>query len=212
MSSYNRQMAYQGNKKVGRYHHGNLRKALIAKAVDLLEQEGVSALSLRRIARDTGVSQAAPYSHFQSKKELLTAVCIEGTEWFGAYMSKAAAGRQGIDRIAGLANGYIHFALDHPALFHLMCTRTAAESADASGKVPEVFSEGYQMLEDALAAAPLLHLDEEQRQLDIPLAWGQVHGLTHLLLEGRIAPQTFGYEDLDQFIIAVVDRFLQNKT
>ena len=70
----------------------------------------------------------------------MTAVCIEGTEWFGAYMSKAAAGRQGIDRIAGLANGYIHFALDHPALFHLMCT---LDSCGVSWMhrvgVPEVF-------------------------------------------------------------------------
>jgi AcrR family transcriptional regulator len=79
------------------YHHGNLREALITNAVTILEDDGVEALTLRRVARDTGVSQAAPYSHFRDKKDLITAVCLEGTKWFGEYMSREAAGRAGRD-------------------------------------------------------------------------------------------------------------------
>ena len=210
MSSYNGPMSVLDKKKLGKYHHGNLRATLIASAVNLLEIEGVAALSLRRIARESGVSEAAPYSHFRNKKDLLTAVCVEGTVWFGQYMQRKAAGRQGIDYLAGLATGYIHFAMDHPALFQLMNTRNVSESLDDEGRVPKVFAEGYEMLAAGLAAAPLQHFGVDQQQLDIPLAWAQVYGLANLLLEGRITPEAYGFDDLESFIEALVNKFLQN--
>lgn len=203
-------MSKPNRKKTGSYHHGNLREALVTNAVNLLENEGVSALTLRRIARESGVSQAAPYSHFRNKNDLLTAVCITGTEWFGEYMAREAAGKQGAAYLAGLGIGYIHFALDHPALFRLMNTRDVAEAVDESGRVPDVFNEGYQMLTNALADAPLQHFGSNQQQLDVPLAWGYVHGIAHLLLEGRITPEAFGFDDLESFIQATVKRFLQS--
>jgi hypothetical protein len=63
-----------------------------------------------------------------------------------------------------------------------------------------------------LAATPLTHFGKEQQQLDIPLAWAQVYGLSNLLIEGRIAPQDYGFEDLESFIAAVANRFLQNNS
>ena len=60
------------------YHHGDLRRALIDAARRLLESEGPSALSLRAVAREAGVSPAAPYHHFKDKGELLDAVAGEG--------------------------------------------------------------------------------------------------------------------------------------
>ncbi len=97
-------MGKSDNSKMGKYHHGNLREALISNAVTIIEQDGVQALTLRRVARDTGVSQAAPYSHFRDKNDLITAVCLEGTKWFGEYMRREAAGREGPDYLAGLAS------------------------------------------------------------------------------------------------------------
>jgi len=203
-------MGNQNKKKAGAYHHGNLRTALVSGAVKLLEAEGVAALSLRRVARNAGVSQAAPYGHFSDKEDLLSAVCVQGTEWFGDYMRRAAAGREGPDYIAGLAMGYIRFALDHPALFQLMNTRPPSAAADETGAVPAVFLEGYDMLVNAVTDSPLSHFGPEQRQLDVPLAWGQVHGIANLLLERRIAPETFGFADLESFVTAIVNKFLQN--
>lgn len=210
LSSYTPSMSAKGEHQGSKYHHGNLRAALIANAIKLIEAEGVAALSLRQIARDTGVSQAAPYSHFASKKDLITAVCIEGTKWFGESMRRSAEGRQGVDYLAGLALGHIKFALAHPALFRLMSTRDVAEAVDATGKVPEIFDEGYQMMVAALVRTPLQHFGMEQQQLNIPLAWSQVYGLSNLLIEGRVTPQTYGFSDLDAFVVALMDRFLQN--
>jgi hypothetical protein len=81
---------------------------------------------------------------------------------------------------------------------------------DEQGKVPEIFFEGYQMMAKGLADSPLHHFGLKQQQLDIPLAWGQVHGITNLLLERRIKPEDYGFDELESFIKAVMDRFLQN--
>lgn len=176
----------------------------------ILEESGVEALSLRRVARDTGVSQAAPYSHFRDKNDLITAVCLEGTKWFGEYMSREAAGRDGPDYLAGLAIGHIRFALDHRALFRLMSTTDISEAVAKVADAPKVLMEGYLMLANGLAVSPLLHFGSEQQQLDIPLAWAQVYGLTNLLVERRITPQAHGFDDLESFVVALVNRFLQN--
>ena len=203
-------MSNLSHKRAGKYHHGDLRRALVATAVDILEREGETALTLRRIARDTGVSQAAPYAHFASKKDLLTAVCIEGTVRFGEYMKAQAAGKQGRDYLGGLAIGHIKFGLEHPAVFRLMSTRDIIESLDPRGNVPEIFSEGYQLMVDGLTTAPLDHFGLTDRQLDIPIAWGQIYGLTNLLIEGRVTPEAYGFDDMEAFIVALVNRFIQS--
>src|ERR1700742_1157852 len=71
------------------YHHGDLRRALIDAATRLLETEGPSALSLRAVAREAGVSPAAPYHHFKDKGELLAAVAQQGWEMLNASLGKA---------------------------------------------------------------------------------------------------------------------------
>lgn len=203
-------MGKSDNSKMGKYHHGNLREALISNAVTIIEQDGVQALTLRRVARDTGVSQAAPYSHFRDKNALISAVCLEGTKWFGEYMRREAAGKEGSDYLAGLAIGHIRFGLEHRALFRLMSTTDISEATADIADAPEVLTEGYLMMANALAVSPLSHFGSEQQQLDIPLAWGQVYGLTNLLIEGRITPQAHGFDDLESFIAALVNRFLHN--
>jgi len=60
------------------YHHGDLRNALILKALDMLDDKGVASLSLREIARETGVGHNAPYRHFKNKTELLEALASVG--------------------------------------------------------------------------------------------------------------------------------------
>ena len=60
------------------YHHGDLRRALLDAAVRHIATDGVDALSLRALARDVGVTHAAPYRHFESKGHLLAAIAEEG--------------------------------------------------------------------------------------------------------------------------------------
>src|SRR4029078_7548187 len=103
------------------YHHGDLRRALVDAARRLLEAEGPSALSLRAVAREAGVSPAAPYHHFKDKCELLDAVAHEGWEQLGegvaAARSAAPCNKSALTEI-GLA--YVKFARENPALYRVM--------------------------------------------------------------------------------------------
>src|SRR5690349_24505577 len=84
------------------YHHGDLRRALVDAARRLLEAEGPSALSLRAVAREAGVSPAAPYHHFKDKAELLDAVAQEGWEMLQVMMEEAKALAVGLEQLTAL--------------------------------------------------------------------------------------------------------------
>src|SRR5450631_4402598 len=122
------------------YHHGDLRRALIDAASRVLEAEGPSALSLRAVAREAGVSPAAPYHHFKDKGDLMDAVAHEGWMELGAAVAKARS--QAPDARAAMTNigvAYVCFARDNPALYRIMydsaCDRATmgdqAEKADS---------------------------------------------------------------------------------
>src|ERR1700754_1960907 len=99
------------------YHHGDLRRALIDAARRVLEQEGPAALSLRAVAREAGVSPAAPYHHFKDKGELLDAVADQGWAMLSQVMSEALTKK---GELSPVVVSYICFAREHPALYRVM--------------------------------------------------------------------------------------------
>src|SRR3954452_13485597 len=99
---------------VSSYHHGNLRRVLIDKALEAIADKGVAAMSLRDVARRAGVSHSAPAHHFGDRQGLLTAIAIEGFERL-TEATRAAAG----DHVAG-GLAWIRWALDHPAHYEVM--------------------------------------------------------------------------------------------
>jgi AcrR family transcriptional regulator len=108
-----------------RYHHGDLRRALIAVARQILETEGQSALSLRAVARQAKVSPAAPYHHFKDKADLLDAVAQEGWAALEETMADAQVGPTTTrDLMASLGGHYVAFARQNPALYQLMYTQS----------------------------------------------------------------------------------------
>src|SRR4051794_36901136 len=104
------------------YHHGNLREALLDAGERALESAGAQSLSLRELAREVGVSHAAPRRHFPDKQALLDALAQAGFERLGALLAAAVAGA-GADfdeRFLALARAYVAYATEHPALVDLM--------------------------------------------------------------------------------------------
>src|SRR5262245_10427448 len=99
------------------YHHGDLRRGLLEAARRILEAEGPSALSLRAVAREAGVSPAAPYHHFKDKAELLDAVAHEGWEGLRMAMAEARDEAAGREKVTALGIAYVCFARDNPALY-----------------------------------------------------------------------------------------------
>src|SRR5258706_6813060 len=104
------------------YHHGDLRDTLLQSALELLESEGIDALSLRELARRVGVSHAAPSHHFPDKRALLAALAAHGFATLADEMDRAAtrAGRDPVRRLTATGVAYVRFALAHPRLFRLM--------------------------------------------------------------------------------------------
>ena len=96
---------------MGKYHHGDVRNVLLQKAENILIDEGPTGLSLRRLARLTGVSEAAPYRHFDGKDGILAAVAISAFERFAQKLEDVAARIDTHeDRIMALGAAYVGFA------------------------------------------------------------------------------------------------------
>ena len=109
------------------YHHGDLRRALIEAARTIIVRDGAQALSLRGVAREAGVSPAAPYHHFKDKQELVLAVGQMGFEYLGVAMEAelAKADDSIAERLMAIGVAYVLFARDNPDLYRLMydCAR-----------------------------------------------------------------------------------------
>jgi AcrR family transcriptional regulator len=106
----------------GRYHHGNLRMALLEQAERLLDKVGAHELSLREVARAAGVSHSALRHHFADKQALLDALAETGFERLGRELDEALAATDGpfADRLIAFAKTYVGFAVGHPNLVTLM--------------------------------------------------------------------------------------------
>src|SRR6202041_978996 len=103
------------------YHHGGLSRALVDAGRRILEAEGAAALTLRAVAREAGVSPAAPYHHFKDKTELLEAVAQGGWEALNEAICAARANAPSVgEALSQIGVTYVKFARDNPALYRLM--------------------------------------------------------------------------------------------
>src|SRR2546421_3312418 len=103
------------------YHHGSLRAELITACVALIEAEGIGAVSLRRVAREAGVSPGAPYHHFPDRSALLAAIAVQGQELLLERLRQTRQQAPTAARALGaLVEAYVRFAREHPAHVHLM--------------------------------------------------------------------------------------------
>jgi AcrR family transcriptional regulator len=162
------------------YHHGDLSRALVAAGRRILEAEGPTALSLRAVAREAGVSPAAPYHHFKDKSELLDAVAEEGWRELGVAIAKGRAAS--VDPRLALSEigvAYVCFARQNPALYRLMyhaaCNRSMMPDK-AKGE-----DSGYDQVREALIAAGADPTDEGDLQLIQIAAWCSAHGVAEMV-------------------------------
>src|SRR5690606_38896617 len=103
------------------YHHGALREALLAACLRLIETEGIAAVSLRRVAREAGVSSGAPYHHFADRAALLADLATQGFHLLGAEVTVARdSAPTPLAGLTAIADAYVRFARDNPGYFRLM--------------------------------------------------------------------------------------------
>lgn len=161
------------------YHHGDLRAACVRAAMELLEEGGETALSLRAVARRAGVSPAAPYRHYEDREALVSAVAAVGYRELAERLAAAHPSPSTPEQLARVAIAYVQFALERPALFRIMfgepCDRDNDERVAATTAVSlyvrEIVRRGFPQADaDALATA----------------IWALVHGLAFLHLDGKL--------------------------
>src|SRR5246500_5514477 len=121
------------------YHHGDLRAALVRAAIELLEESGKTALSLRAVARRAGVSPAAPYRHYADREALVSAVAGLGYRELAERLVEAHPSPSTPEQLTSVAVAYVQFALERPALFRIMfgepCDRDNDERVQATAVV-----------------------------------------------------------------------------
>jgi len=174
------------------YHHGDLRRALIDTALNLVTEEQDWTFSLREVARRAGVSHRAPYNHFPEKLDLLAAVAAVGFERLRDGMLRAMAGIDEPEaRLATICRTYVLLGLENPALYRLMFG-PALSDAGAGDRPTVAKAAGAQaraVLEDVIlqgarsAAFAVLPDSADEVALTALSVWSATHGLTMLVID-----------------------------
>ena len=187
------------------YHHGALREALLQRAAEVIENDGIEALTLRGLARDLGVSHAAPNRHFRNKEELLATLAASAYEQMSAATLAAAdaAGEDPWVRLNAMGRGYLRWALEHRALFTTVVHPDLNRFVDASLRQRiQKFQQTVRQACDAAQAAGR-HRDVDPRILSLytnAVPFGAALLVTHPVFAAEIQDQ-----DLDELVTAVID-------
>ena len=180
------------------YHHGDLRAALLTEAAAMIDEGGTSSVTMRAIGRRLGVSRSAPYRHFEDKSALLVAVAAAGFDRLRERLESEGAGAPdaGIERLRQVGEVYVRFALENPGHYRLMYGKEAITRED----LPELrevanglFDELVRIVQSYQRSGTIKRQDP---RLQAYVAWGAVHGLASLLIEGQILTAV----DVDELI------------
>jgi AcrR family transcriptional regulator len=168
------------------YHHGNLPQALLQAAEAALEARGASALSLRELSREVGVSHTSPRRHFADKQALLDALAQTGFQRLDAVLARTlrARVRNFSVRVTNLAQAYVEFALKHPALWALMFEAKHRPGAPTEliGAADAAFSHGPTLIKSGQAAGEIVPGDPARLSLTLSAA---LQGLVTISTEGK---------------------------
>ena len=173
--------------KPNRYHHGDLREALLEAALELADKKGPLALTTRELARVLGVSHAAPARHFPSRAALVAEVAASAFELFGKALERAASGANPEDRLLRIGRAYVRFALKHPGLLRLMFSHEPSELKVPCERLGKAGDAAYAALENAVVDALGARATPERVARASFMAWSVVHGAVSLWLDGPMA-------------------------
>jgi AcrR family transcriptional regulator len=173
------------------YHHGALRDALLEAAERVLERDGLAGLTLRAVAREAGVSHAAPTHHFGDLTGLVSELAAIGFRQFNTAMVAAGstAGPALMEKALARAKAYVAYAQAHPGMYGLMFRTERLDMKRPA--LHEAAEASFAGLAGAIGASRQEQISETALSLDqgaaIARAWSLVHGFTMLLLDGRLS-------------------------
>lgn len=167
-------------------HHGDLRRALIGAALELVAESDTAGVTLRAVARRAGVSAAAPYHHFADKDALLAAVARDGFDAL-SDVQRAVLGGPGSakERLEELVKQYVLFALSHQTHYRLMFRTLPTDvTGDEGEALRDAAMSAFGRLVEAIQEAnPALSVDEAARRAIV--AWSSAHGAVDVASWGQ---------------------------
>ena len=179
-------------KSRSKYHHGELRNALVSLAVAEIARAGVEKLSLRSLARQAGVSPTAPFRHFPDKQTLLAGIAIEGFEELTGRLTDTSESNSDIEeRFIELGTTYVGFAQEFPVHYQLMFGAALGDFS-TSKELQEAAASSYAVLDATLAEMKHTQdLDHDVATLG-GLVWSAVHGMASLVINVPMASVSTG--------------------
>jgi AcrR family transcriptional regulator len=186
-------------KRADRYHHGDLRRALLQAAVGTIGSHGVDGLTLRGVGSALGVSRTALYRHFTDKAALLAAVAAEGFRMLRTELAESwdRSGR-GLRGFKAMGEAYVRFAVAHPSHYRVMFGADIfnVEHAELAQEGPGAF----QVLVDAITELQRQQLarKDEARQMAL-FVWAATHGVAMLAIDGRLGNESAAIDNLTRY-------------
>lgn len=174
-----------------KYHHGNLKQALLDNALSIIEGNGLDALSLRKLAATIGVNQTALYSHFKNKNELMKDLARHGFSQLSQSMNTQLEKTPSAERaLLELANVYLLFAQHNPELFKLMFSPEFTELHKNDDDLWKTSEESFHIYEAVIGDYLSLKGSKANPKLASLAAWSFIHGFCHLIIGDRLSQDT----------------------
>lgn len=165
---------------------------IIESARDIYLEDGLNALSMRKVAKHAGMSTMAAYRHFENKDDLIGHVILEGFRIFQQYFFRALEGRSPMERLSLSSDAYLYFALENHKYYEVMFMSIAhVTDTPPSQRGQDLVRAAVQFLYDRIAECV------DEGLMDGPVSkrkvvhlWSHSHGLISLYLSGHLDSST----------------------
>jgi AcrR family transcriptional regulator len=196
-----------------KYHHGDLKNALIKAGVEILSKDGVSGLSLRKVAQKAGVSHAAPYAHFADKQALIAAISTEGHKKIHEKITQAMEQHPDdpLRQLIETAWAYVEFGLAEPDHFRITFSGAVEKERDYPALV-EMTGKNFGLVRQLVARCQAAGiLDPGEPDLVAMGVWGLVHGFVSLLQEDQVSHAVLDHYSLREMLIFTLNQISRVK-
>ena len=184
-------------KTTPKYHHGNLKDSLIEEALEMIEKDGISSITLRELTKRLGTSRSAVYRHYSSKDDLIKAVIQAGFDRLDAKVHPTLLGDASIlDKLYDMGKAYMTFAMDNPNLYRTIFGNEIQKEREESCDInDENDAAGFHALVSLITQAQELGVvRKDDAFMQSTVIWSMMHGLSNLLIDGHLHIQ----ENIDE--------------